>query len=358
MWLLLRILTLIGVYLWKFFWRQQSIDSSAAYRDTSAVKKAVHNKGRLVKTYHGLSYDGPLHMQFAREKGWDSFCKKLGLAVEQQTGDAAFDRDCYITCDQPALGEMLHRTPAARAAVQKLFQDDAARIFTDGRNLWAEFPTDSSDPDAALASLYAIRAGLQSIDPASQRSRIDAFFWKALAVESLVWSIACYGIPGFIEFTWHRNTLYLDSWPIFRTGLIYASILFAGLFGVVVLLLRGSSRGPHIIAESFFVLLVGVPLSTVQVLSDININLDRSPPQIITPEVRGKYVHTTHGRHGTSYYYHLSLRPESDGLLREVTDLEVEYPVYRAVQTPNGRVCVLVHPGAAGFAWIEDIRRP
>lgn len=38
MWFVLRLLTLVGVYVWKFFWRRLRIDRTEHYRGTVAAK--------------------------------------------------------------------------------------------------------------------------------------------------------------------------------------------------------------------------------------------------------------------------------------------------------------------------------
>jgi hypothetical protein len=358
MWLVLRILTLVAVYLWKFFWRQQGGHPAGLQRDVVRVKREVRGKGgRFVRDYHGLEYSGPLRFRVTEEGGLDSFFKGLGLAVEQQTGDAEFDRGFYLTCDQPALGETLRQHDDARKAVARIFRNGAKGIFTDGVHLWAEIAKEDHDLSEILEDLYTLRAALLKVDPNSHRSRLDAFFWKAVAVESLAWSIACYGLPGFAELAWNRNTLYLDAGGLFFRGLQYSLVVFAALFGLIVVLLRGSSRGHRIIIESFLVLAVGIPLSTVQGLSDANINLDDSPPLISEHEVTGKYIRKVRRRKGgTSYHYHLRLRPVVDGPLAGKGDIEVEPGIYNTVPDRDGRIEVWTHPGWAGLPWIESIR--
>lgn len=357
MWFVLRILTLVVVYVWKFFWRRQSVDLTQEFRHIVSAQKIETRKGNFVRAFHGLDYRGPLRFQFTQEGGWDGFFKSLGLAVEQQTGDDGFDRDVYITCDQPALGAALRANPAAVAAVRQLFATGVRRVFADGDFVWAETREKAHSSSDILEQLFTLRAALLTVDENRLESRLDAFFWKAVAVESLAWSLACYGIPGFYELIWHRNTLYVDAGPVFTRGLFYSLAVFAALFGLIMLLLRGSSRGHRIIVESFLLLVIGVPLSTVQALSDANIKLDRSPPTISTYEVTGKYIRkVSRSKGGTSTYYHLLLRPYPNGPLADKTDIKVEYEVYQAVPERKGAVNILSHPGWAGFTWIEDIR--
>jgi len=355
MWLVLRILTVVGVYLWKFLWRQQSIDETAPFRDTQRVKKLVTNKRSFVKIFRGLGYTGPLRFQIT-EEGWgDSFFKNLGLAVEQQTGDGQFDEDYYLTCDQPMLGEVLRDHPAARRAVDRVFRCGAKRIFSDGANVWADIREEEHDENEVWDALHELRAALLKADPTHERSRLDAFFWKAVGVESLVWSIAGYGVPGFIELTWNRSTIYPDATPIFKAGLLWSVGVLAGLFGVIVLLLRGSSRGHRILAESFLVLLVGVPLAMVQTASDVNIHLDTSAPLLVESRVAHKNTEVRRRRRGGSTtHYYLQLAATGPHRHLPLDRTEVERSLYDAV-AKNSLMIVTLRAGRLNCPWIESI---
>lgn len=355
MWVMLRVLTLVVVYLWKFLWRRQGIDEYEQFEGETAAKKVVRNKGSFVRAFHGLVYDGPLAFQFSRERCWDAFFKGLGLAVEQQTDDPRFDAAIYITCDQPALGEMLRGRDSARAALLTLFNSGVKRVFADGAYVWAEVTEERHDARAIRQSLAKLRKGLRTIDPSNQRSRRDGFFWRAVAIEALAWSLACYGIPGFLEWAWSRATLYPDAVPLFKFGLLCSLGVFALLFSLIVALLRGSSRGHRIIIESLLLLAIGVPLSTVQAVSDINIQLDPGPPQRVVSHVRHKQIEVRKGRRSQSTHYILSLQAEGGRGGAAFNRIEVESSVYHAAQV-GSPVTVVIRPGRFGIPWIEAVR--
>ena len=355
MWFVLRILTLVGVFLWRFFWRRQFIVSTRPYRDKRGVTKVVTRKGKFVKAFRGLAYSGPLRFQIAREGGWDSLFKSLGLAVEQQTDDAAFDGKFYLTCDQPMLGEVLGENAPARKAVDTLFGSNIRRVFTDGAYLWAEIRKEKHDEAGVLKSLHILRHALLEADPSHARSMLDAFFWKAVAVESLIWSIAAYGLLALPELGGNRTTLYPDASGLWKLGLSCSVAVLAGLFGGVVVLLRGSSRGHRIIAESALALLVGVPLSTVQFVSDVNIHFDHTSPSVLVSRVQEKTTEVRRRRRGTSahYFFHLAALDRHPEALRG--KIEVARPLHQSVDS-GGRVAVTMRSGRFSLPWIESIR--
>jgi hypothetical protein len=355
MWLALRFLTLLGVYLWRFLWRRQSYDTERQYRGVPCVRKVVTRKNRFIRAYNGLAFTGPLRFQFTTEKDWDAFFKSLGLAVEQQVGVPEFDRQIYITGDQPALGETLRRDGDARTALLRLFQQGATRVFADGDHLWAETKVEAYDASAMRADLFVLRTALLTIDARDRRNRLDAFFWKAVAVESLAWSVACYGIPGFLELAWNRNTVYPESGALFQTGFLWSLGVLGALLALVFLLLRGSSRGHRIVVESFFLLLVGVPLSTVQAVSDINILADHTPPALVESRVLAKRVEIRRGRRGrTSTHYVLQLQAVTDRPRAVEGRIEVEPALFSAA-TEGGTVVIVLRAGRLGFPWMESI---
>lgn len=354
MWFALRILTLIAVYVYKLCWRRQAVDTLEDFRGIPSLRKVHTHKGRFQRAYLGLAYEGPLRFQLTTEGGWDSFFKGIGLAAEQQAGDPRFDGEVYITCDQVALGETLRAHPAARDAVLRLLHHGVDRIFSDGAAVWAETKEENHHVPGILENLQSLRAALLQVDANSLHSRLDAFFWKAVAIESLVWSIAAYGIPGFIELTWNRDTVYLAAWPVFRTGFLWSLAVLAGLLVLVIALLRGSSRGHRVIVESVAVLLIGVPFSTVQAVSDINIHLDDTPPTLVHSAVKAKNIEVNRERRRSSTHYYLDLVPTSPGGQALEGTIEVEPSLYHAV-AEGKQVTARLRAGRLGFRWIESI---
>ncbi|MBI4626085.1 MAG: hypothetical protein HY736_23050 [Verrucomicrobia bacterium] len=107
----------------------------------------------------------------------------------------------------------------------------------------------------------------------------------------------------------------------------------------------------RVIATTF-----GVPLSSIVVVSDVNIALDRSAPEVLQPAVQDKYTTVTRGRRGrkrTHYHVHLKLTPAEADRIPAV--IEVSSGIY-AGAAKGGRMSVTLRPGALGIPWVEDIR--
>src|SRR5262245_39585214 len=62
------------------------------------------------------------------ESAFDRFAKAAGIAVELQTGDAEFDRSCYITCASAQFANKALSNPQAKKAVLKLLAMGAYSI--------------------------------------------------------------------------------------------------------------------------------------------------------------------------------------------------------------------------------------
>jgi hypothetical protein len=215
---------------------------------------------------------------------------------------------------------------------------------------------DTPPDDTELSELIAIRDALNTVPPEHFQTLRDPFFWKALLVESIAWSLAIYGAPTIIEIATRSHPQYFDWMPVIKMGLLLAIVVFALLFGLAWWLLRGSSRAHRVLTESLFVLLIGVPLSSIQMLSDANIALDRSAPTIVEQRVADKYTRITRGRRGrTRTHYHLRLSGGSRAAVYVPGDIEVSGAIYQRTGV-GGRINIVVRAGAARIPWVEDVR--
>ena len=141
----------------------------------------------------------------------------------------------------------------------------------------------------------------------------DRFLWKALVVEGVIWSIAGYAIGGGLETIFSRADVHVSASQLWTTAMYVALAAFAALLLVIVVWLRGSSRGHRVIIESALVLLVAIPLTSVQVVADTNRALDQSTTTIVEHQfTRCETRQHRRRRGGVTYSYHLHLTPDSD----------------------------------------------
>ena len=183
MWIALRLLTLIGVYLVRWFWRGRKPAGMREFEGVPLAFRDTKNKrGEITRVWFGVAYPQPIAFRLSRESAIDRWFKFVGLASEQQSGEAEFDRRVYVACDHFAFGRLLRQSAPARAAVLALFDYQAVRsIFSDGAYLWVE--SGQMPDEIERRQLLQLHAALALI-PARAAERTDGFFFKVLAIEA------------------------------------------------------------------------------------------------------------------------------------------------------------------------------
>lgn len=361
MWIILRLAFALAVTLGRYFWPRSSGGESHESRGhLRYTVRHTRNKNKITGTFYGLPCANPMFLRLTPERSADRLFKALGFSRELQTGDAIFDRTVYVACDHPGLAPALQSDAAIRDAVRATFATGVTKIFTDGKHLWA-YRNGAHLPDEfALNNLDALRTALDGIPVTHWASLGDPFFWRVLAVESLAWGAAAYGVPGLIELGARSHPLYFEWMPVIWTGLAVAAVLFAALLAVIRSFLGGSSRGHRIIVESAIVLALGLPLTGVELTSDANRYFDSSPVETLRPTIASKFERVTRKRRGrtsTTYFVQLDTRndPQARALLQPT--MRVDRSTYAMAQ-PGAVFHVDFRRGALGFPWIESVGTP
>lgn len=356
MWVLLRLLAALIAGLLKFLWRRTTAGDP---KQTGAIAWWLYqqkHKGRTVATRFGVRLASPIFFRLTREGGFDRFFKRIGFTTEIQTGDEAFDRGVYVSCDHPALAPVLQADASARAAVLVLFSKGVRTIVTDGEYLWADRQGDTPPDEATLAELARLQTALLQVPAEHLRMLRDRFFWRALVVESVAWGVAFYGVPAIFQMATREEPLYFDWTPVIVAGLAAGVVGFSLLFALSWRVLRGSSRSHRVLTESAVLLALGVPFSAVELVSDANIILDRSEPMIVERTVERTYTTTSRRRRGrTRTHYHVQFAPapaDPHGIPRSV---QVRASLHR-LAAPGVPVEFVLREGALGFTWVETLR--
>lgn len=365
MWVVIRLSFAACVFLMRLVWRRQGVERTAVfgrYRSVLFIKRKKVGRGRarhavMTKLYWGLEVKTPLVFSVHRETRWDRAMKWLGLAREMQTGDGAFDRAVYVAGDHPALHRLLTENAGLRDACRQLLAKTARRIFSDGRRLWVE----SADLSHASREELLVLSGIATIiQREGQQGRwvFDRFLWTAIGLEALVWSLALYGAPGLIELAYDiyvkgESRTYFDYWGVARPGLIAAIVAFAGLAVLMILLLRGSSRGHRVLAECFLVMLLGLPFAGIQAVIDFNASHQPVAPQLHEYRVAAKEEQRQKRRRSGSRWLHLlHLEPVTAGAPRFAGPYLVNRTEYGRTRVGEPRR-FLVRTGRLGIPWID-----
>ena len=285
MWILIRlVLAAIGFAIRQFARNRQPSDSGML-GDTPYFFRLNKHKGKIKGFSMGMERSTPTWIRLHAESRADRLFKSMGIANEVQTGDPEFDRRVYVTCDHPHVATVLTETAGLRAAILAMFDDGYHRIAFDGTFVWADCRSNQEPADRDAELLKAVWLASVRLSDAPGGRTADRFLWKALVVEGVIWSIAGYTIGGGLEAIFRRVDIHVSASQLWTTAMVVALAAFAALLLVIVVWLRGSSRGHRVIIESALVLLVALPFTSVQVVADTNRALDRSSTTIVERHV-------------------------------------------------------------------------
>lgn len=316
-------------------------------------------QGEVQSAKIAVRHDAAFDFEIKRETGADRWFKQVGVSIEPQTGDSAFDKALYLACDDAAVRAMFMSSKALREAMWRVFFDHAlpvksvvcraGRVWVDLRDTDLDEASVLLGVDAYIARpLQAIAAELKS-RRLSTSTRRDPLFLKSVLVLALSSGLAISGGMQLARLYWWSSTPFtLDLQSLFVAS------VFGGIFLLVLLLaagfaLLGRSARMHLVL--FELLLVGgfgAWATSYTELRDINIDFDRSEAHEVASTIVTKTSHR--GRRGSrSYYLHLAdWRTPGETIRVKVSASEYE----RAVSGVPLRV--RVRDGAIGVQWVES----
>jgi hypothetical protein len=327
------------------------------FEGTPYFEKIRYNKRNVTGFTLGMARKSPSWVRLHAESRIDRWFKRVGVANEIQTGDAAFDDRVYVTCDHPFVATVLRESSELRAAIVAAFEAGYDRIAFDGATVRIERA--SSMPPTPwdqrlLKTLWETSWRLEDELP----SRFaDPFLWKALVVEGVVWSILGFAIGAGIQLLAHTEDFHVWQRDVFKLGAVVAAAAFAVLIALVILWMRGSSRGHRVIVESMVVLLIGLPIAAMQVVGDTNRALDHSTPLTLERRIEQCEVRVHRDRKGRrSYSYYLWITQEAEQTGPKLPrDIETTSTLCKAA-SPGGTVQIELGRGRWGIPWYRSLR--
>lgn len=360
MWIVIRMtLAVIGFVVRQLTRRRQR--TVGGIFDGVEYFQRIHGGGK--KPPHAVSIGMPLSsptwIRFHAESRIDRFCKKLGIANEIATGDAAFDDHVYVTCDHPAVAAQLASSAELRAAIRAGLELGADAVSYDGTAVWIEGIPGPAIVDLHREVIAALHHASAPLTEVPRRWFADRFLWKALLVEGVVWSVLAYGVGAIVQLAVQKEDLHLHREDVVWAGLAVAALAFVALVLVIALWLRGSSRGHRLIVEGAVVLAFGLPVASVQMVGDTNRALDDAPPTLVHRSAARCEVHAHRDRKGRkSYSYHLYLaatpeQPVERGP-RPPSTIEVTAALCDATYA-GAPVELAIKPGRWGLPWYQHI---
>lgn len=358
MWLVIRLLIAIGAVVVRFLspsWRGKPTGEAGGrptYQSVSKTKKGAVTGFRL-----GIELDTGLVFDFHEESESDRFFKWLGVSDELQTGDEAFDRRIYVACDHLGLHDLLRSEPRARAAIMALFAAGFARIRSDGKVLWMRRASEKEPAAEDFAPLVELAESLSCLER-RDGFRVHMprpFALRFVVVEAVVWSIFGYAASSWISLTYDFGWSYFEFGRLLWLGGLSAAALIAVILCLIVLFLRGSSRGHRIVVESGVLLVLALPVAGVSIVSDINSHSQGDAPISVESEIMSKRKVTRRTRRSTTTDYYINLAPPKTRPIGFDAPLSVQvgYGDFKAAE-PTGTLRMQIEPGALGIPWIAD----
>jgi hypothetical protein len=361
--ILVRFVIVVGAFLARLIAASRKPRGDGMYEGVKVVSRIHKGKHGQTGLTIGLALKSPVWLRLTEETTWDRLWKRLGLVNERQSGDAEFDDRVFVACDHPAFGDLLRRDAALRRLVLEALRDGFHRITLDGSWLLLESKKIKGDGWDRLPLVDAMRQRLRALAPVSPSRWAEQFLWRALVIEAVIWSLAGYAISAVLDLgSTNHQTLHLSPISTVWMGLAAGAALGVVSLVGVVRVMRGSSRGHRIIAESAVVLMLSTPAAGIQLVRDVNIRMNRPQARVII-QTRLEKAWTEQRRSKSSTYtvYFLRVRPtaESDALGMPQT-LEVNGSVWRQFSRASSEspIAIEVGRGRLGLPFLLGFQSP
>lgn len=306
----------------------------------------------------------PVSFALSRESALDSLAKKSGFAHEHQTGDAAFDKSVYVSCDDAQFARS-YLTPERRAAVLNLLEHGFQQILYVKGTRQLALCSDESFLTKDLGSAATQRlardyVGLAAAElavhtesrfaakapeargvAARERARGPLYGW-ALAVGLLGMLYVNGGLWGCAFLSW---TGFLEAVALLSLVLLGATVAF------MAHRLRGTSSGHRQLASVVLAGAVLAPLGSFLALSAANNHLDSAPANEFAGRLEAVREHRKKGR--SSYTAALRIMGPADSVT--VVDVPVSSSRVDELRAKQGQAAkIWVKPGFLGFKHVTS----
>lgn len=323
------------------------------------------SKNRNIGYRIGITALAGFSFTLRREVAFDRFGKSLGVAAEQQTGDADFDATFFIDSNDQRIGRALRHSPEARAAAEAVramadaFGGKFERIRAAGGQFWltvtGSAPLPSDDDLVRIAEALKTIADAVSVrmaDPSGGVPR-DPFRRRAIAVVTLSSGLLVFGILGLLRMPAAR--LDLDAGHLWWWSSIIGLMATLAIGLVVMRWLHASSRAHWVLLEWLTIGLGGMILSLHAFAIEVNRDFDREPASVIGPfEARVTREEYRCGKRRRRTCTRYEFHPPADAIPGVHDALRIDSMTYYRLQR-SAWFTVRIRPGLLGCRWIESI---
>jgi hypothetical protein len=353
MWIALRLAFAIVGLVIRLRARQRQPKSEGTRGDTPYFVTTKKMEGQTVGFSIGMPIESPAWIRLHRGTWANHLAKRLRVSSEIHTGDPKFDDDVYITCDHPAAPPFFAERADLRAAVLAALDAGYKRIQFDGKAVWMDRLSTAAPSETDLAMLQAVHDAAKPLEAGLPHRFADNFIWHALVLEALVWTILVYAVAAFLRFYIRFVDIHVFRTAIALRAIPVALVLLALILFLIHRWMRGTPRGQLLIVESVAVLLIGLPVASMQVVADTNRGLDSSEPTVVTRTFDHCETREHRRERATWYSHHVWLR-ERGGEPRLPDNIRVPDDVCAAGQ-PGDQIEITLGAGRWGVPYYRKI---
>jgi hypothetical protein len=344
---------------WQFRFRKLQ----AAEREARGLRYSFRErlyKGKRIALSISIAVPRGLRFALRREGGFDVFGKRLGLAVEPQTGDPAFDRAFYFDTTDPVIRRLLQdkamrdrlrclplRMEAHGGRLRRLYCEEG-ELHVEVKTKGGEASTLEAEVVESLAPVIAEilerwPKGFADEPPLDRAHQVRVAYLVPWVVGTLI-------APLLLSLSF--ATLIAPA-AVWKSGLAVAGALFLVFLAWAFWYVGPTSKRHRVLLECLLMGLPGWVLATVFVVRTVDVHFDtgRAERVVITsPSVHAYSVRRSGMRYSLGFY-------SSHPLLAEVHSCPLDAATFRRLQAAWGdarpeTAVLLLHPGALGHPWI------
>ena len=309
----------------------------------------VSHRNRPIQLIFAVAHKNRGHLTIRRERGVDRVFKRLGIAVETQTGSLDFDDAYFIESGEPVFARSMLSSVETRQAVDTIMQCGFNRVVLDEDGIRAEITKAVAVSDRNHSVLDVVTA-LHQLSVEQPRipdhlGRDQRFAWKFRLglIYGLLGTLAAAGL-------WFLFFRSLHDRPLYPSALFEASFpLSAGsiviCFATLFLLLRGHSTSHRHLGFTTIILLPTALMSGYIGFHLTNVLKDRS--SVVTHELLVLDKRSSGTRHRS---YKITVPSWRQANTTEI--LHVPRKLYSKLVPQRSSISVGTRAGHLGFEWV------
>ncbi|PUA26362.1 MAG: hypothetical protein B0W54_21560 [Cellvibrio sp. 79] len=320
-------------------------------------------KSKIKSIYLGIKCTDSVNFSIKRQSWLDNVFKSIGVSNEFETKDPEFDDSFYLITDNAALQRLIASSEMLRLAIKNIMRRERTtdlkpkQIYCKNGRFWVVFSVgggyETADIEHVSLSLQKYFNDVVSSlnkETLSKSAWIDPFVIRAALFLAVSSGLAINGVVQWVRSYFGYFPLVLDNSPVFYDALKYSAFFLLIFLVVALFSLRRSARTHIVLLELSTVGALGIFLSTAMEMRDINMEWDRSPPQIHNVAIVNKYEQRSSGRRKRTHYYVVvkDWRCQCGNY-----KFEMSRAMYNSIGGDS--ISVIQKSGYLGYPWISQV---